>query len=271
MSNDKCKCSETTNEYIDFLTNNYLSYDDMYLYMVNADTANRNEITNEDQDIEDMIEDMIEDIVDDFIEEGTQDESDNMENDLAEDYCEESLSYDDMDFESLINECKEGGYDPYLMPTGDNMTNPNYQDDMSNYFRLNHRKMEEDKLDDDIDYMKSLYPRAARKVLQCIEDECDKLEYTGSCMFDEYPDYTNISRIVVRIYEKVSNMNENEEDNKDGEVEINQYCYDRYCPYNRCIDCYEDGRPNWLYQTIQILLFQEMANRRRRYRYRRWR
>ena len=92
-------------------------------------------------------------------------------------------------------------------------------------------------------------------------------------MFDEYPDFTNINRIVVRIYENVKNMNMNvnENDNKDGEVEIKQCCYDRYCPYNRCVECCDDGTPNWLFQMVQTMFFQEMANRRRRYRYRRWR
>lgn len=267
MSNDECKCSETSNEYIDFLTNNYLSYDDMYRQMVDANTASRNQNTDEIQDEDDMIEE----IIDNFLENDMQEESENMENEQAEDFYDEARSNDDIDFESLINEYKNGGYDPYRMPFGVSMPNSYYQDDMSNYVRPNPREIEEDRLDDDIDYMKSMYPRAARRVLQCIEDECDKLEYTGSCMFDEYPDYTNISRIVIRIYENVKNMNVNEEDNKDREVEIKQFCNDRYCPYNRCIDCCEDGTPNWLYQMVQTMLFQEMINRRRRYRYRRWR
>lgn len=265
MSNDKCKCSGVTNEYIDFLTNNYLSYDDMYRHMVNADTARRYQNTDEIQDIKDMIEDF----VDDFTEDGMQEESEDMANELPEDFY--AISNDDIDFDSLMEEYGDGGYDPYFMPIGANFEDSYYRDDMQNFFCPNPRNIEEDKFDDDIDYMKSMYPRAARKALRYIEAECDKLEYMGSCMFDEYPDYTNINRIVIRIYEKVKDMEGNKEDNKDREVEIKQHCDDRFCPYNRCIDCFEDGRPNWLYQMIQTLLFQEMINRRRRYRYRRWR
>ncbi len=269
MSNDKCKSSETNNEYIDFLTNNYLSYDDMYRHMVNANTASRFQNTDEDQDVENMIEDNVDEIVED----DTQEMSEDMAEEFAEYFYDEGMSNDEIDFEELINEYRNGGYDPYRMPIGVTLSRGSYQEDMANYYRPNHREVEEDRLDDDIDYMKGMYPRAARIVLQCIEDECDKLEYTGSCMFDEYPDFTNINRIVVRIYENVKNMNMNvnENDNKDGEVEIKQCCYDRYCPYNRCVECCDDGTPNWLFQMVQTMFFQEMANRRRRYRYRRWR
>ncbi len=40
----------------------------------------------------------------------------------------------------------------------------------------------------DLDYMKSLYPAAAKRLIPYIEEECDRLEYEGSMMYDEYPD-----------------------------------------------------------------------------------
>ena len=40
----------------------------------------------------------------------------------------------------------------------------------------------------DMDRMKELYPKDVARIMDVIEDECDKMEYEGSLMFDEYPD-----------------------------------------------------------------------------------
>ena len=40
----------------------------------------------------------------------------------------------------------------------------------------------------DFEYMKSLYPATAKRVLPYIEDECDRMEYDCSMIYDEYPD-----------------------------------------------------------------------------------
>ena len=38
----------------------------------------------------------------------------------------------------------------------------------------------------DKDRMKELYPKEARKIQQIVEEECDKMEYDGSLMFDHH-------------------------------------------------------------------------------------
>ncbi|MDY5882736.1 MAG: hypothetical protein SPJ65_05410 [Roseburia sp.] len=53
----------------------------------------------------------------------------------------------------------------------------------------------------DMERMKELYPRSVKKVLEIVEDECDKMEYEGSLMFDEYPDRMRIERLADHIYE----------------------------------------------------------------------
>jgi hypothetical protein len=267
MRSNMSKCSTTSNDYIDFLTNNYLSYDDMYRDMVKANTERNQEEILEESESEEAVEDIFDDMVEDDTNEYVDQVADSRDRDSSD-----ATSDDDLDFESLIRDYRNGSYDPYRMPIGIDMPNySRYQDDMPSYLRPDHRNMEEDTLDNDIEFIKDMYPRAARVVLQSIEDECDKLEYADSCMFDEYPDRTNISRILIRIYENVKNMDFVENDNKVSEVEITECCRNRYCSYNRSIDCCEDGSPNWLCQMIQIMFYQELINRRRRYRYRRWR
>ena len=40
----------------------------------------------------------------------------------------------------------------------------------------------------DLEYFKQLYPSTVRYIQNEVDNECDKLEYDGSVMFDEYPD-----------------------------------------------------------------------------------
>lgn len=55
----------------------------------------------------------------------------------------------------------------------------------------------------DMDRMKELYPREVRRILEYVEDECDKMEYEGSLMFDEYPDRLMLEMLVDKILQKV--------------------------------------------------------------------
>ena len=82
----------------------------------------------------------------------------------------------------------------------------------------------------DYTYMKSAYPDTAKRLLPFIEEECDRLEYDGSMMFDEYPDKLQLRMMCRRIYEKA----EKEEENP-GE---------------------------WLHELIQVMAFQELCQRR---------
>ena len=44
----------------------------------------------------------------------------------------------------------------------------------------------------DYEYMKSLYPETAKKLLPFIEEECDRCECPCSMMYDEYPDQLSL-------------------------------------------------------------------------------
>lgn len=56
----------------------------------------------------------------------------------------------------------------------------------------------------DMERMKELYPSEAKKILEYVEDECDRMEYEGSMMFDENPDRLMLRRICDRIYGKIA-------------------------------------------------------------------
>lgn len=87
----------------------------------------------------------------------------------------------------------------------------------------------------DFEYMKSMYPETARKVLPYVEEECEHMEYEGSMIYDEYPDKLQISLMANRIYNKVKDMENSEEG---------------------------AGKEGWLKELIQVMLFQELFRRR---------
>jgi hypothetical protein len=108
-------------------------------------------------------------------------------------------------------------------------------------------------LDRDIKSITLLYPRAAMLLHPHILEECDKLEYDGSLMFDEYPDKVLTEQIVNRIYEKAKNLEEYTQVTATNVSEQNIY------------------RQNYFRDIISLLLLNEFINRRRRYRSRkRW-
>lgn len=54
----------------------------------------------------------------------------------------------------------------------------------------------------DREYMKKMYPKQNREMIQWIEDVCDEEEYDGSCIYDEYPDVTAMEGLVDKAYDR---------------------------------------------------------------------
>ena len=82
----------------------------------------------------------------------------------------------------------------------------------------------------DFEYMKSMYPATAKRVLPYVEEECDRMEYDCSMMYDEYPDQLQLRLMGRRIYDRAKEKEENPGD--------------------------------WLRDLIQVMLYQEMYKRR---------
>lgn len=103
----------------------------------------------------------------------------------------------------------------------------------------------------DYEYMKSLYPDAAKRVLPYVEEECDRCEGPCSMMYDEYPDRLQLRMMGNRIYNQVMDNERvfgEEEDNGDIKgVEGQQH---------------RQGRQNWLRDLIDVVLYQELYKRR---------
>lgn len=130
-------------------------------------------------------------------------------------------------------------------------------------------------VDRDDEYMKQIYPKAAKKIQKEVEEQCDKLEYDGSCMFDQFPDPVHLNIIVDLIYDNLKDIHTAEAAVKDmalmppppppGPRPPRPCGPGGYCPPPRP-GRRPDGSPDWFRNMIEVMLYHEMGRRRKRYR-----
>ena len=108
----------------------------------------------------------------------------------------------------------------------------------------------------DMEYMKSMYPMSAKKILPYVEDECDRMEYEGSMIYDEYPDRLLLYLMAGRIYDR---MKEGEKQEIAMELEKEQMKTQELVGKRKT-------REQSVMDLVEILLFQEIVQIRCRYR-----
>ena len=87
--------------------------------------------------------------------------------------------------------------------------------------------------------MKSYYPDTVRRIQERVEQECERLDYEGSMLYDEYPDKYMLYHICGRILGDISEI--------------------------------QEEHRGFLDELIQVLLYQEISRRRcRRHRCRKY-
>jgi adenylate kinase family enzyme len=121
---------------------------------------------------------------------------------------------------------------------------------------------EEEQMERDKEYMKSLYPAQAKNIQALVDEECDKLEYEGSVMFDEYPDKLSLKKIGKDIFAKYNNDSvkvDAEEISETDELYMMNYNYHRRPVVPG------PGPNNPIMDIIDILLFNEIFKRRCRH------
>lgn len=104
----------------------------------------------------------------------------------------------------------------------------------------------------DVEYMKSMFPMMAKRILPYVEEELDRMAYEGSFMYDEYPDRLQMQLMSNRIYDKVKGL---EGIDEEMEVEAEQW----RAGQSRSND-------DWLRDLVQVLLFQELFRQRSQHR-----
>lgn len=113
----------------------------------------------------------------------------------------------------------------------------------------------------DLERMKELYPQEAKEIQRYVEEECDRMEYEGSMMYDEYPDKVMLRKICQNIMDRI------QQDQSTQEIESSECCGGEEMargprPPRRPRPPRGDG----LSDLIEVLLYNEMYKRRCRHR-----
>lgn len=61
----------------------------------------------------------------------------------------------------------------------------------------------------DFAYMREMYPEQVKMIMRHVEEMCDRMDYEGSMMYDEYPDRVMLRNMCNEIYDKVKYMDMN--------------------------------------------------------------
>lgn len=108
----------------------------------------------------------------------------------------------------------------------------------------------------DVEYMKSMYPDEVKRILPFVEDECDRMEYEGSMIYDEYPDMLSVRMMCSRICNRIKEIGlEDMEETEplDDRMEAQQR--------NR-----RRGRDQNIREIVEVLLLHELMRRRTEHR-----
>ena len=113
----------------------------------------------------------------------------------------------------------------------------------------------------DLERIKELYPQEAKEIQRYVEEECDRMEYEGSMMYDEYPDKVMLRKICQNIMDRI------QQDQSTQEIESSECCGEEEMargprPPRRPRSPRGDG----LSDLIEVLLYNEMYKRRCRHR-----
>ena len=118
----------------------------------------------------------------------------------------------------------------------------------------------------DFEYMKSMYPDTAKRILPYVEEECDSMEYENSMVYDQCPDKLQLRLMSRRVYDNVRKHERmffgDEEDaglsGLDGDQETGISGTAREREHDR------DGRSKSpsLRDFIEVMLYQELYKRR---------
>ena len=92
----------------------------------------------------------------------------------------------------------------------------------------------------EMDYLRGLYPSAAKRKQVLAEEACDLLEYPGSPMYDEYPDKLQLFLMRQRICKKI----------RENELEFRDY------------DEKNEKEKFPLWDLVEVMMYQELYKRR---------
>ena len=97
----------------------------------------------------------------------------------------------------------------------------------------------------DFEYLKSMYPEIVKNVLPYVEEECDRMAYESSMIYDQYPDKLQLRMMCGRICENIKR---------------NKKLFRSESMAGISSDTDHGGR--WLRDLVEVMLYQELYRRR---------
>lgn len=83
-------------------------------------------------------------------------------------------------------------------------------------------------LEEEKSLMLTYYPKTAGIIQALVEDVCDRMDYEGSFLYDEYPDKWRIERICQRIENQMEMQAQSNSENLLGEFIKTLFCQELY-------------------------------------------
>lgn len=124
--------------------------------------------------------------------------------------------------------------------------------------------MSEMETERDLQYLQQMYPADAKRMQRKVEEACDRLDYEGSMMYDEYPDRVSMLLMCDRIIEELRR-----EDAEAQAVDDAQNMTEE--PMDEPVQAMHMGRPGppppppfdpGRRSLLEVLLYNEMYKRR---------
>ena len=97
----------------------------------------------------------------------------------------------------------------------------------------------------DYEYLRSMYPEIPKTILPYVEEECDRMAYENSMIYDQYPDKLQLRLMCSRI---CANIKKNEKLSRTESV-------------RDLLNDMEQGG-TWLRDLTEVMLYQELLRRR---------
>lgn len=110
----------------------------------------------------------------------------------------------------------------------------------------------------DLEYLKSMYPEIPSRILPYVEEECDRMEYKNSMVYDEYPDKLQLKLMSRRICDRIMKNEKilygnGYEDMAENAEEVSG---------QRILKPGLGRNENWLRDIVEVMLYQELFKRR---------
>ena len=125
----------------------------------------------------------------------------------------------------------------------------------------------EDRILEDLEYLRQMYPTYAKKYQNAISSVVDKMDYDGSFIYDQYPDKLTIQRMVESVMTIIRTNEDTMEEQPQAPIPMD--------PGQSVMDCngadralteqapWREKEP-WIRELVTVLMYYEILARRRK-------